>query len=185
MANNGYFVFTPGLGTLGVLLLGEDRSTRWNGNALVSISSIASSAWDTGILTATEQVTSDSQPTGIYVYNVPSGIAAQELLALFFSTTAPAVSAAPIGSQLLPWNGTALATLDDVAAGWTTVMTEAYAANGSPMTPAEALYMIYAATHQFAVSGTSITAKKIDGSTTALTFTMDSAVTPTERTRTE
>ena len=52
---------------------------------------------------------------------------------------------APIGSQLLPWNGAALATLDDVAAGWTTVMTEAYAANGSPMTPAEALYMIYAA----------------------------------------
>ena len=92
------------------------------------------------------------------------------------------MGAAPIGSQLLPWNGSAVATLDDVAAGWTTAMTEAYAANGSPMTPAEALYMIYAVCAQFAVSGTSITAKRLDGSTTALTFTMDSATAPTERT---
>jgi hypothetical protein len=182
--NNGYCIFTPGLGTIGVILLGEDRSTRWNGTALVAISSIASSAWDSGVLTATEQLTSDDQPTGIYTYNVPSGIAAQELLALFYATTTPAAGAAPVGSQLLPWNGSAVATLDDVAAGWTTALTEAYAANGSPMTPAEALYMIYAVCAQFAVSGSSITAKRLDGSTTALTFTMDSATAPTERTRT-
>jgi hypothetical protein len=183
MANNGYFVFTPGYGSLGVILLGEDRSTRWNSTALVSISSIASSAWDTGVIAAIEQLTEDDQPTGIYVYNVPSGIAAQELLGLFYSTTTPAFNATPIGSQLLPWTGSLVATLDDVATAWTTAMTEAYAGNGSPMTPAEALHMIYAVCAQFTVSGTGITAKKLDGSTAALTFIMDSATAPTERTR--
>jgi hypothetical protein len=78
-----------------------------------------------------------------------------------------------------------VATLDDVAEAWTTTMTEAYAASGSPMTPAEALHMIYAVCAQFSVNGTTITANKLDGTTTALTFTMDSSTAPTERTRTE
>ena len=73
--------------------------------------------------------------------------------------------------------------VSDVTGVWTTAMTEAYAANSSAMTPAEALYMIYSVCAQFAVTGTSIVAKKLDGTTTALTFTMDSAIAPTERSR--
>jgi len=116
MANQGYFNFTPGLGTLGVLLLGEDRTTRWNGSALVPISSIASGSWTTGIVSATEQVTSNSLATGIYAYNVPGGISAQELVSLLYSTTTPAYNAQPIGQQLLPWTGATVATLDAIQA---------------------------------------------------------------------
>ena len=78
--NNGYIVFTKGLGTLGVILIGEDRTTRWNGSAIVSISSVESAAWDAGVLTATEQISVDSQPSGIYVFSVPEEIAAQNSL---------------------------------------------------------------------------------------------------------
>jgi hypothetical protein len=65
----------------------------------------------------------------------------------------------------------------------TTTLTEDYASEGTACTPAELLYMIYAAVAQFVVSGTTITAYKLDGSTTAMTFDMDSATAPTYRKR--
>ncbi|HTU27304.1 MAG TPA: hypothetical protein VMF30_17985 [Pirellulales bacterium] len=181
--SNGYLTFTPGLGTIGVILLGEDRSRRWNGTALVDIAGITSADWSSGVLAASELLTSDSVPTGIYTFDLPDGLAPGELLALFYASPTPAVGAAPIGSQLLPWTGSAVATLNDLDAAWTTPLVEAYAVNGAPMTAAEALYMIYAVCAQFAFTGTSITARMLDGTTTAMTFTVDST-SPTERTRT-
>lgn len=64
-----------------------------------------------------------------------------------------------------------------------TSLTESYAADGAAFTPAQALYEICQALTEFAISGTTITVKKRDGSTTALTYTIDSASTPTSRTR--
>ena len=52
-----------------------------------------------------------------------------------------------------------------------TALTESYAADGATFTPAQGLYQIWAALSEFAVSGTTITVKKLDGSTTAMTFT--------------
>ena len=63
-------------------------------------------------------------------------------------------------------------------------MTEGYAADGTPATLEQMLYMIYAVLGEFAISGTTITCKKLDGSTTAMTFTLNSATDPTSRTRT-
>ncbi|GAG15578.1 unnamed protein product, partial [marine sediment metagenome] len=64
-----------------------------------------------------------------------------------------------------------------------TAMTEAYAADGSAATPEQMLYMIWAALSEFAISGTILTCKKLDGAVTAMTFTLDDDTNPTSRTR--
>lgn len=71
-----------------------------------------------------------------------------------------------------------------VADIWETYdLTESYAAQGAEGTPAQLLYFIQQAFTEFAISSTTITIKKLDGSTTAATFTLDDASTPTSRTR--
>lgn len=65
----------------------------------------------------------------------------------------------------------------------TTQMTEAYASDGTAPTAAEALFLLISACTEFSISGTTITCKKLDGSTTAATYTLDDATTPTSRTR--
>jgi len=65
----------------------------------------------------------------------------------------------------------------------TTAMTESYSADGSAPTPAQALMMILQMLSEKSVSGTTMTIKKLNGSSTAMTFTLDSATVPTAITR--
>lgn len=65
----------------------------------------------------------------------------------------------------------------------TTALTEAYSTDGGTVTVAQALYELLALASEFSVSGTTMTVKKRDGSTTALTLTLDSASAPTSITR--
>lgn len=65
----------------------------------------------------------------------------------------------------------------------TTQMTEAYAADGTAPTLAQALFLIQQSLHEFAITGTTRTVKKLDGSTTAATFTLDDDTSPTSTTR--
>ena len=65
----------------------------------------------------------------------------------------------------------------------TNTLTEAYAADGAAATPAQLLYMLWSALAEFAIIDTTVTAKKLDGVTAAMTFTLDSATAPTSRTR--
>jgi hypothetical protein len=65
----------------------------------------------------------------------------------------------------------------------TTTIAEAYAADGAAGTPAQILYMIQQALTEFTITGTTMTVKKLDGSTTAAVFTLDSGTTPTLRYR--
>jgi len=74
-------------------------------------------------------------------------------------------------------------TKAEMDAMWTTDLTEAYAVDGENGTPSELLYMILCAVSEFAISGTTITGKKVDGSTTAMTWTINDASNPTSRTR--
>ena len=74
-------------------------------------------------------------------------------------------------------------SLEGLAGAWTTAQTESYASDGAAATPAQLLYMIYCAVGEFSISGTTITGKKVDGSTTAMTWTINSASAPTSRTR--
>ena len=62
-------------------------------------------------------------------------------------------------------------------------MVEDYAADGATSTPAQALYEILALLREFGVSGVTLTTKKIDGSTTANTYTLDDATNPTSITK--
>jgi hypothetical protein len=74
-------------------------------------------------------------------------------------------------------------TADIATAVLTTQMTEAYAADGTAPTLAQCQFMVWSGLSEFAISGTTITAKKLDGSTTAMTFTLDDGSNPTSRTR--
>lgn len=71
----------------------------------------------------------------------------------------------------------------DVADILTTQMTEAYAADGAAPTLAQAVFLMLALVSEFSISGTTLTAKKLDGSTTAATFTLSDATNPTSITR--
>jgi len=73
--------------------------------------------------------------------------------------------------------------LTNLAAVWTTALTESYAADGAAPTPAQLLFMLLSVVAEFSISGTTITCKKLDGSTTAMTFTLDDATNPTSRAR--
>jgi len=65
----------------------------------------------------------------------------------------------------------------------TTQMTEAYAADNVAPTLAQALFLIQQTIGDFSIAGTTITTKRIDGSTTAATYTLDDGTNPTSRTR--
>jgi len=65
----------------------------------------------------------------------------------------------------------------------TTALTEAYAADGVAPTLSQLLFLVQQALTEFSIAGTTITAKKLDGSTTAATFTLDDGTNPTSRTR--
>jgi hypothetical protein len=92
-------------------------------------------------------------------------------------------SPAAVGSAMTVSDktGFALTSAYDFAKG-TVAMTEDYAADGVAPTPAQAFFMMISYLFERSVSGTTMTTKKLDGSTTAMTFTLDS-VTPTSVTR--
>jgi hypothetical protein len=78
--------------------------------------------------------------------------------------------------------GYALTSDYDFAKG-TVAVTEAYAADGAAPTPVQALMLIQQALTEVSISSTTMTIKKLDGSTTAATLTLNSAATPTSKTR--
>ena len=80
---------------------------------------------------------------------------------------------------------TAISSLNDVSVTdiLTTQMTESYAADGTAPTLAQALMLIQQSLGDFTISGTTLTVRRLDGSTTAATFTLDDATSPTGKTR--
>lgn len=67
---------------------------------------------------------------------------------------------------------------------FTASMTESYAADGAPASLSQILYMILQLLTEKSVVSTTMTVKKLDGITTAMTFTLNSPTTPTSITRT-
>lgn len=64
-----------------------------------------------------------------------------------------------------------------------TPLTEGYAADGAAFTVEQALYMLWALLAERSITGTTLTAKKLDGTTVAMSFTLDSANPVTSQTR--
>jgi len=60
---------------------------------------------------------------------------------------------------------------------------ESYAADGVAPTLAQALMLIQQNLGDFSISGTTITVRQLDGSTTAATYTLDDGTSPTSKTR--
>jgi hypothetical protein len=65
----------------------------------------------------------------------------------------------------------------------TTAMTEAYNADGAAPTLAQALFVIMQRLTEGSVSGTTLTVKKLDGTTSAYTLTLNDGTNPTSVTR--
>lgn len=84
-------------------------------------------------------------------------------------------------TQTFPSNFSSLAISAGGAAkvDGTSALTESYAAQGAALTLAQSLYGINQFLGQHSTSGTTWTVKKRDASTTAKTFTLDSATAPT------
>lgn len=84
----------------------------------------------------------------------------------------------------IPWNAAWDAEVQsEVDDALKAAMTESYAADGAAASIVQMLYLIVAVLTEFSVSTTTMTAKKLDGSTTAATFTLDNAADPTSITR--
>ena len=60
---------------------------------------------------------------------------------------------------------------------------DSYATDGAQPTLVQAVLAIQQHLQEMSISGTTLTIKKPDGSTTAMTFTLDNATTPTSITR--
>lgn len=65
----------------------------------------------------------------------------------------------------------------------TSSMTEVYHADGAAATLSQAVYLIMQMLTEASVSGTTLTVKKLDGTTSAATFTLNDASSPTSITR--
>ena len=79
----------------------------------------------------------------------------------------------------LPASPAATSDIPTVAQIWTTALTEAYRATGATGTGAQLLYEILMNLAGFVITDTTKTARKLDGSTTAKTYTLNDATTPT------
>lgn len=90
------------------------------------------------------------------------------------------VKVGPTGSGTAQTAGDLKATL---TALFTTALTESYNADGAAPTVAQALFLIIAFLMEPNISSTTLTAKKLDGSTTAATFTLSDATNPVSVTR--
>ncbi|MFZ2540711.1 MAG: hypothetical protein WAW75_02935 [Gallionella sp.] len=107
--------------------------------------------------------------------NLPSDPADESLI---IAATDAIVSLINAGITLTSGERTTLAGVIN-----TTQMTESYRAYGAAPTLAQALCEILAHNGEAAISGTTKTIKKFNGTTTAETFTLDSATAPTAITR--
>jgi len=92
----------------------------------------------------------------------------------------PAKTAAQAGDAMALTSAERNATAD---AMFVRAMVESYAALHAAPTLAQALFEIRSLLSDFSIAATTITTKKIDGTTTATTATLDDAIAPTSRTR--
>jgi hypothetical protein len=100
----------------------------------------------------------------------------------YFDPAADTVANVTTVGSVTTKTGYALTSDYDFAKG-TVAVTEAYAADGAAPTPVQALMLIQQALTEVSISGTTMTIKKIDGSATATTLTLNDASTPTSKTR--
>lgn len=96
----------------------------------------------------------------------------------------PEVKVASVAANALSASSLATDAVTEIRDGvFTGQMTESYNTDGTAPTFAQAIFLILQMLTEKSISGTTLTVKKLDGSTSAATFTLDSATTPTSITR--
>jgi hypothetical protein len=121
-----------------------------------------------------DAILDDTGTSGVIVASLAAGSITAAVIAAD-AIDADAIAADAIGASELAASA--------VAEILTTAMTEAYAAEGGTLTIAQALHEILQFLTEKTVSGTTVTVKKRDGSTTGATYTLNDATTPTAITR--
>lgn len=122
---------------------------------------------------------------GLYAFQILSG-STVVAYGWFFSDTDSGVTIQDSSSRdeaLVRKDTSQISTLATPASILNTALTEAYAADGAAPTLTQLLFLVQQHLSDVSISGTTKTVKKIDGTTTAATFTLDSATTPTSITR--
>lgn len=145
----------------------SDGSISWNSTALGAINAEADTAIsDASLATATNLATVDNVVDAILVDTAVIGAAGAGLTDLGGMSTAMKAE-----------------VLVEVLKVLVTQMSESYASDGSDPTLTQALMLIQQALTEFTISGTTTTIKKVDGSATAATLTLNDGTTPTGVTR--
>ena len=129
-------------------------------------------------------VTNDTNPTeldatnlkGLYAFDTTQSETNCDLFSLSPVSATANITLEPVVAYTI----TAPPTVADIL---TTQMTESYAADTVAPTLAQSLFSLLANLREFAITGTTVTAKKLDKSTTAETYTLNDAENPTSRTR--
>lgn len=94
------------------------------------------------------------------------------------------VTAAAIAADAITSSELATTAVNEIRdAVYQGTLTEGYAADGAAATVEQLLYMIWAAVADFSITSTTLTCRKLDGATSAMTFTLNNETTPTSRTR--
>jgi hypothetical protein len=97
--------------TILALILGQDRTWRWNGVAMTPIGYISDAFWTDGMITLVEQTTTDNTPTKNYVGNFPAAITERgEYVVEYYLSTDAAPGSRAIGAQDVWWDGTRMIT---------------------------------------------------------------------------
>jgi hypothetical protein len=95
--------------TILALILGPNRTNRWNGTAMVAINSVSAADWTTGMVELTENRTNNFPAvyTGTYAGDFPAGIAAAgEYAVEYYLSTAATPGSQAVGLQAVWWDGT-------------------------------------------------------------------------------
>lgn len=144
-------------------------------SGVIAAASFAANALDAVWSTATRTLTSATNITSTGGTTVPQTGDAYARLG------APA--GASIAADIAEIEGETDSIISTLSSLFTTALTEAYSALHAAPTVAQLLFEIRAKLFERSVSGTTETIKKIDGSTTAMTETLNDAVDPTSVTR--
>jgi hypothetical protein len=117
--------------------------------------------------------------------NLTNAPTAGDLTATMKTSIGTAVAASAVASVTAP---VTVGTNNDktgyaLSAAGSAAMTEGYAAPGAAATLPQLLYMIQQMLQEFSITGTTLTVKKLDQSTSAATLTLNNATNPTAITR--
>ena len=100
--------------TVKALIVGVD-GTVWNSSAMVAVSTLSDANWTISLIACTEQTTSDTTGTGLYLANWPGSLTLLALYTVvFFTGASPSPGDLSIGSQNDPTEYLAPSVWDEV-----------------------------------------------------------------------